>query len=254
MHKVWGGSQVSPGLHPLWRIVSEECSEACLKDLGPHLNAMLGLADIIGLLGEARLRAFLKQIQDVYQRLAVAQVAARHWEQQWCFANTQLLEKSQRLEALEARAVVNSVKQVHTLVFERVAKEQLAQRAQALDVQLLHLTHSSLSDAPALRQQVEEERQRLDGIATLCWERTIGEHMAMHSKLNQDAQELASRQAELSEEKCKLEMMRRGFDHVVSHLTDIDATRGDATSNIGYSCGKGSSAKGEIPVPDRQCR
>ncbi|CAE7661924.1 unnamed protein product [Symbiodinium sp. CCMP2592] len=74
---------IPSAMHPLWDVISEECSASCLTLLEPHVGVFVRTADIAGQQGMEKLRAFLRCLGGLHNRAEHAERAARHWQSLW---------------------------------------------------------------------------------------------------------------------------------------------------------------------------
>eukprot|EP00927_Polykrikos_kofoidii_P076880 TRINITY_DN73894_c0_g1_i1.p1 TRINITY_DN73894_c0_g1~~TRINITY_DN73894_c0_g1_i1.p1 ORF type:complete len:419 (-),score=71.69 TRINITY_DN73894_c0_g1_i1:65-1255(-) len=123
-------------LELLWRTLAEECSQACVDMLKPYLSTLFRVGDMLDQIGNDQLRGFFRCVGQLHERAQRAEVAARHWQDQW------------------DRAFGHAIAR-------RAEADEISWTSQAAVIDMRHVLDAVIDDRDRFGSQVGELREEL---------------------------------------------------------------------------------------------
>jgi len=173
----------------LWHIILQECGEECLQGLLPHIGVVAALSVELAAIGDGRLRGLLRELNEVYCRLAVAETTCHNLEQRCRHAEISSLAQKR---ACESQVTANEKKVTEQIQTAAQASMELQQARQQVEALTSHLEEANrrVVDASAYwDQQLRAERERCVASSIALQDQVLAMQRAL------DAERFSSQQA-----------------------------------------------------------
>jgi len=192
----WGEFAMMPPdlparLEPMWNMISQEVSPACMSHLRPHLGAFFKVADVLDEFGKEQLRNFVRCIGRTHERAEQAENAARHWQHQWdsAFGHSIVQKKNSEDTLLAMQAEV--LRAGDEVAVVRAERDRLVQEVGDLqetmrNTSLTHLTqqrareqHMRHAENASRRCMGTSEEERRAVLRRFVAEQELTQHLRM---------------------------------------------------------------------------